>query len=85
MTTVFIYSRVADYDTWRPVFDEAVGEVPHRVWRGQDDRNLVMVWETWDAREDAEASFGDERTAQVMAEAGVDISSLRIEYFDEVT
>jgi hypothetical protein len=83
MTTVFIYSRVADYDAWRRVFDEVVG-VPHRVWRGQDDPNLVIVWETWDSREEAEASFGDARTAQAMARAGVDASSLRIEYVDEV-
>jgi quinol monooxygenase YgiN len=55
------------------------------VWRGQDDPNLVIVWEEWDSREAAEASFGDERTAQIMARAGVDASSVRIEYVDEVT
>jgi quinol monooxygenase YgiN len=85
MATVFIYSRVADYDAWRRVFDKAVEGVRHRVWRGQDDSNLVLVWETWDSREAAEAAFADPRTAEVMAAAGVDTSSLRIEYFDEVT
>lgn len=85
MTQLFIYSRVAEYDAWRSVFDQAIGELPHRVWRGQDDPNLVIVWEEWDSREAAEASFGDERTAEIMARAGVDPSSVRIEYVDEVT
>ena len=84
MTQVFICHRVANYDTWRSVFDEAVGELPHRVWRGRDDPNLVIVWEEWDSREAAEKSFGDETTAQIMARAGVDPSSVRIEYVDEV-
>lgn len=83
MTTAFVYHRVADYDSWRRVFDEVVRS-PHRVWRGQDDRSLVIVCETYDSREAAEAAFGDE-TTRAMARAGVDASSLRIEYVDEVT
>jgi len=83
VTTAFVYHRVADYDAWRRVFDEVVGS-PHRVWREQDDRNLVIVCEAYESREKAEAAFGD-TTAQAMARAGVDTSSLRIEYVDEVT
>lgn len=83
MTTAFVYHRVADYFTWRRVFDEVVGS-PHRVWRGQDDQNLVIVCETYDSREAAEAAFGPS-TLQAMARAGVDASSLRIDYVDEVT
>jgi hypothetical protein len=83
MTTAFVYHRVADYDAWRRVFDEVV-ESPHRVWRGQDDPNLVIVCETYDSRVAAEAAFGD-ATVRAMARAGVDASSLRIEYVDEVT
>jgi hypothetical protein len=83
MTTAFVYHRVADYDAWRRVFDEVV-QSPHRVWRGQDDQSLVIVCETYDSREAAEAAFGD-ATKRAMARAGVDASSLRIEYVDEVT
>jgi hypothetical protein len=83
VTTAFVYHRVADYDAWRQVFDEVVTS-PHRVWRGQDDRNLVIVCETYDSRDAAEAAFGDP-TMQAMARAGVDASSLLIEYLDEVT
>ena|SRR6266516_7680553 len=56
---------------------EVVGS-PHRIWRGQDDRNLVIVCETYDSRETAEKAFGD-ATARAMARAGVDASSSRIE------
>jgi hypothetical protein len=83
MTTVIVSHRVADYDAWRRVFDSVVTS-PHRVWRGQDDPNLVVVCETYDSREAAEGAFG-ESTVAAMSRAGVDADSLRIEYLDDVT
>jgi len=89
MTTVLVSHRVADYDSWRRVFDEVVSGPlydvvrSHRVWRGQDDPNLVIVCETYESREVAEAAFSDPAGLEAMAQAGVETSSMRIEYVDE--
>jgi hypothetical protein len=91
MTTVLVYHRVADYETWRRVFDEVVSGPlyesvrSHQVWRGQDDPNLVIVCETYDSREEAEVAFSDPAGLEAMGQAGVDPSTVRIEYVDDVT
>ena len=57
MTTVLIYHRVADYDTWRLAYDRiAAGPLgsdtrSFRIWRGQDDPNLVVIEEMYDSRD----------------------------------
>ena len=90
MTTVFIHHRVADYDTWRPEFDRAVaadwssGLRAYRVWRGQDDPNLVIVANTVDSREAADAIMNNAALREAMVRGGVIESSVRIEYVDEV-
>ena len=56
----------------------------HRVWRGQDDPNLVIVCETYASREVAEAAFSDPAGLEAMAQAGVDMSSMHVYYVDEV-
>jgi hypothetical protein len=60
MTTVICICRVADYDAFRPGYDKAreLFAAPTRSWRlcrGQDDPNLVLIEETFDSRETAEA------------------------------
>jgi quinol monooxygenase YgiN len=90
MTTVLIDHRVADYDAWRPHFDRAmeaewtrpVGS--YRVLRGQDDPNRVLVLQTFDSREAAEALVNDPTLREAMGRAGVDASSVQVEYLDEV-
>ena len=90
MTTVLVNHRVADYDAWKPEYDRVSagpmggGLRSHRVWRGQDDPNLVVVTQTFDSREAAEALFANEALRDEMASAGVDMSSVQIEYLDEV-
>jgi len=88
MTTVICLCRVADYDAFRPGYDravEAVSEIrSYHVWRGQDDPNLVVIEETFDSREVAEAIWTSPETKDAMIADGVDLSSLRIEYVDEV-
>ena len=60
--TVFVHHRVADYNTWRPEYDRVMTANwtkdirAHRVWRGQDDPNLVIVATTFDSRQAAEPS-----------------------------
>ena len=56
----------------------------HRVWRGLDDPNLVIVASTFDSRQAAEAVFNNATLREAMGRGGVIESSLRIDYVDEV-
>ena len=89
MTTVLCTCRVADYDAFRPGYDRAVKAVSDRLrswrlWRSQDDPHLIVVEETFDSREVAEALWTSPQTAAAMEADGVDMSSVRVEYLDEV-
>lgn len=88
-TTVLLRCRVADYDAWRPQYDHSVERIteirPSQVWRGQDDPNLVVVAETFDSREVAEAAFSNPVVQEEMPKHGVDMSTVQIDYLDEVT
>ena len=91
MTTVLVGHRVADYEAWRPEFDRAneaewtSGVRSYTVLRGQDDPNRLVVLNTLDSREEAEALANNPALREAMGRAGVDASSVRIEYFDDVT
>jgi hypothetical protein len=54
----------------------------HRIWRGLDDPNLVVVVETYDSREDAEWSVAHPDLPAALAEGGVDMDSVRLDYLD---
>ena len=88
MVTVMIHHRVADYEAWRPVYDRVTAGPmglrvrSHRIWRGLDDPNLVVVVETYDSREDAEWSVAHPDLPAALAEGGVDIDSVRLDYLD---
>jgi hypothetical protein len=88
MPTVFCRCRVADYDRWRRGYNHAVEVTPGirtaRAWRGQDDPNLVMVEETFDTREEAQAAWMAPEVKTAMEADGIDMSSLWFDYFDEV-
>jgi quinol monooxygenase YgiN len=90
MTTVLVTHRVADYNKWRPEFDKAVradwakGVRSYRVWRGEDDPNLVIVTNTFDSRGEAEAMVKNPMLREAMARGGVDASSVHIDYVTEV-
>jgi hypothetical protein len=79
---------VADYDAWRRGYDHALkvtlGLRSFRAWRGQDDPGLVMVEETFDTREQAQAVWTSAETKAAMEADGIDMSSLWVDYFDEV-
>ena len=87
-TTVLCRCQVADYERWRPGYDHAVQVTPglrtFRHWRGQDDPNLVVIEETFDTREEAQAAWTSAEAQAAMEADGIDMSSMRIEYFDEV-
>ena len=90
MTTVLINHRVADYEAWRPEFDRAMesdwtGDIrSYQGLRGQDDPNRILVTQTFDSREAAEAFMNNEALRDAMGRAGVEESSVQIEYLDEV-
>ena len=52
MTTVLISHRVADFDAWKLAYDRVVAGPlgsatrSYRIWRGQDDPQLVILEET---------------------------------------
>jgi hypothetical protein len=89
MTTVLCHCRVADYDAWRRGYDHAVKVTPgvgsFRAWRAQDDPNLVMVEETFDTRDQAQVAWTSAETQAAMEADGIDMSSVWVEYFDEVS
>jgi hypothetical protein len=90
MTTVFVHHRVADYNKWRPEYDRVMKEDwskdirSHRVWRGLDDPNLVIVATTYDSREAADRLMNNPTLGEAMGRGGVIQSSVRIDYVDEV-
>jgi len=77
MATIFLRHPVADYDSWRPVYDDdqarrdAAGLTELGVFRDASDPNLVLV--VWDADDVSgfEAMLADEELKAAMADAGV--------------
>src|SRR5262245_14466658 len=88
MTTVLARFRVADYDAFRPGYDRALAALTeirsYEVLRGQDDPHLVVVTETFDSREVAEALWTSQETRDAMVADGIEMSSLQIDYLDSV-
>jgi hypothetical protein len=88
MTTAFAYHRVADYDFWRAGYARAIAATPevrsYRIWRGLDDSNYVITAEVFDSREIAERLWTAEETKAAMQADGIDMSTVIIEYVEEV-
>jgi hypothetical protein len=89
MTTVLCTCHVADYDAFRPGYDKAIEMFSDqirswRLWRGQEDPNLLVIEETFDSREVAEGLWTHPQTKAAMEGDGIDMSSVRIHYLDEV-
>jgi quinol monooxygenase YgiN len=88
MTTAIALHRVADYNTWRPVYDSlddarnAAGVTHQEVLRSQDDPNLVIVRHDFTDRAAAQTFFNSPELKQGMTEAGVDTSTLQIHLTD---
>ncbi len=77
MATIFLRHAVADYDAWRPFYDDDVarrdnaGLTEVRVFRDASDPNSVLlVWDTDDAS-GLDAMLADEGLKAKMDEAGV--------------
>ena len=55
-----------------------------RLWRGQDDPNVIVIEETFDSRGAAEGLWTHPATKAAMEADGIDMESVPIEYLDEV-
>lgn len=83
MTTLLLDHRVADYDTWRGVYDSvqpvraAGGVSSHRVLRGTDDPNRVVVEHVFADAEAAAAFIENPELRDAMRRAGVIPDSVR--------
>ena len=89
MTTVLCTCRVADFDAWRPGYDKALEMFEDqirswRLWRSQDDPNVIVIEETFESRAAAEGLWTHSGTKAAMEANGIDMDSVRIEYLDEV-
>jgi quinol monooxygenase YgiN len=89
-TIALIRHRVADFDTWKQVYDGFApiqaehGVHTHQVLRSIENPNDVIVTHTFDSREAARAFFATPELKEAMSQAGVDADSVEISYFDEV-
>jgi quinol monooxygenase YgiN len=76
--TLVVHHRVADYDAWKPVFDEhepvrrSHGEIEHRIYRDIQDPNRVVVHNDFPSAEAARAFLEDPTLKDAMARAGVE-------------
>ena len=89
MTTSFVLHRVADYDAWRRVYDsvadvqEQGGVANQAVYRSEGDPNTVLVMHAFGGSQEAHSFFESPELRQAMQDAGVDASSVRLEFYDE--
>jgi quinol monooxygenase YgiN len=89
MVTMLFSCRVADFATWRPLYEGSMNAAPPvlswRLWRSQDDPNLVFMAETFESREIAEEILASEAIQQEMADHGVDKSTVQYWLVDDVS
>ena len=90
MTTILVRCRVADYESWRHSYEQFFASPlgshvrSARIWRGQDDPNVVVLAETYDSREVAEADATNPAMEEAMVRDGVDLASVSMDYLDNV-
>ena len=88
MTVRFALHRVADYDAWRRVYDRVadvqreLGVTRRTVYRAEGDPNNLLVMQEFGSPEEAHSFFEHPRNREVLQYAGVDVGSLRLEFYD---
>ena len=77
MAKVIVRHKVENYDSWKPVFDQAFemrkqsGEVSFKLFRGVVDSNEVIGIFEWDSIERAKEFLESDEIKAKMQEAGV--------------
>ncbi len=75
--TFVVHHPVADYETWKPVFDEHEpvrrrhGAIEHRIWRIVQDPNYLAIHLDFPSEAHGEGFVTDPSLKDVMARAGV--------------
>ena len=89
MTITFVRHRVADYAAWRRVYD-SVGDMQRQggvteeaVYSAEGDPNDVLVMHRFSSADQAHSFMDNPDLRQAMTDAGVDASSLRVEFYEE--
>jgi heme-degrading monooxygenase HmoA len=89
MITVLVHHEVADYPTWKSVFDAALdwrrqhGERSCRIFHSAGNVNdLILIFE-WESLEQARAFMASDELKARMAKAGVK-SQPRVDYMTEM-
>ena len=89
MTTTFVLHTVADYDAWRQVYDGVAGlqarggVTDQAVYQAADNPNSVLVMHEFGSAEEAHAFFENAELREAMGEGGVDLSSFRLEFYEQ--
>jgi hypothetical protein len=77
MVRLFVRINVADYDTWREVYDQFYGErfgmgaLGDAAFQLVDDPNDVTVWHDFETAEVAKAFVSSDTLRNAMERAGV--------------
>jgi quinol monooxygenase YgiN len=77
MPHVLIIHDVADYATWKTIFDEAAGlrrdagEISYQLLKHQGDANRIVHFSRWRSLAAARAFFESERLVEIRRRAGV--------------
>jgi heme-degrading monooxygenase HmoA len=77
MNHVLIIHEVADYETWKKIFDsasgirKAAGERSFQVLRYVNDPNKIVHFSTWTSAADAKEFFESPRLVEIRKQAGV--------------
>jgi heme-degrading monooxygenase HmoA len=77
MAYLLVHHQVADYDAWKPVFDEhdatrrASGGGDHMLFRSADNPNEITIMFEWDSVENAQAFSSSDELREAMQRAGV--------------
>jgi hypothetical protein len=78
MVRMFVRHRVADYATWRSVYDgldqdrQEMGATGHDVYRTLGDENDVTVWHDFTNQQAAESFASSTQLRGAMQRAGVE-------------
>ena len=84
-----VLHRVNDYMQWRDVYDSvgemqaAGGVVEEAVFRAESDPDNVLVMHRFASMGEAHAYFANPLLADAIREAGVDETTVRLEFYEE--
>jgi len=89
LTTVFVLHRVKNYAAWRRVYDgveamqSAGGVLDEAVFQAEGDPENVLVMHRFANLQAAHEYFENPQLLEAVREAGVDETTVRVEFYEE--